>query len=176
MNKQYLKESVENVFDTAPLLIVGDAYKLFRKAWKHKVISVRNAEDVREMVEYYTSVNIDYPLVIEDVALLNANAVNLLLKLVEDASYPVILLSSYDNINGILLSRVKTFIKFTNSPIECAFMKPKDALQVVDEKSGSDTKIIERYKAELKFSPLLYYFEMNEARGSNKSKILDILL
>lgn len=171
--KKQLIQSVNNIKDTSPLLLVGEAYFLFRKSYKGKILTV-NSENIREIVSYYSSISLDYILVLEDIANLSSTEVNYLLKLVEDAKYPIILLASYDNINPILLSRIRTFVKFSN-PISSEFLSPSKGIEVIEDKLSSDTAYIDKVRYQMKYSPRLYYLEQLLGNTKNKNKYLDIL-
>lgn len=171
--KQKLIQSVNNIKNTSPLLLVGEAYYLFRKNYKGKVLTI-NSQNIREIVAYYSTVELDYILVLEDISNLSSLECNYLLKLVEDSKYPIILLASYDNINNILLSRIKTFIKFSNQ-ITSEFLPPNKGLEVIEDKLSSDSAFIDRVRYEAKYSPRLYYLEQLIGNSRNKSKYLDIL-
>ena len=115
MNKKEAKllmDTVNNVFKTSPILLIGEECVLtFSKAWEGKIIEI-DKDNIKDIVEYYSILTLSYPLVLEDISNLNTTQVNYLLKLIEESKNPIILLASYDNINSILLSRIKTVIKF----------------------------------------------------------------
>ena len=173
MDNKTLIQSVNNIKTTSPLLIVGEAYYTFKKAYKGKIITV-NMENIREVVAYYSTVKLDYILVLEDIALLSSNATNFLLKLVEDIDYPLILLASYDNVNSILLSRIKTFVKFSKE-VSSEFLPPKKGLEVIEDKLSPDTAYIDKVRYQLQYSPRLYYLDHIVGNTRNKSKFISIL-
>lgn len=172
-NVKSLVESVNNLRDTSPLLILGEAYYVFRKAWKDKIVSI-NSENVKEIVEYYSSVKLDYPLVLEDLALLSSKNLSHLLKLIEETKSPVILLASFDNINEILLSRIKTIIKF-NKPCSCEFKTAEEGLAIIDESLSNDSSYNDILRYQAKYSPMLYYIESSLVNVNNKRRYINIL-
>lgn len=102
----------KTITEVCPILLVGRAVTWFKLIYKDQIVELDNAEDVREVVSEYTGVSSSKPVVISDLSNINYNSTFLLLKLVEEAKFPVILLSTQDNIDSIILSRIKTVIKF----------------------------------------------------------------
>ena len=98
--------------ETCPVLLIGKAVSIFKRMYKGVIQELRSADDVREFVAEYTGIFSSQPVVISDLSNLTENATFLLLKLVEEAKFPAIVLSSQDSVNGIILSRIKRIIKF----------------------------------------------------------------
>ncbi|MFW6029673.1 MAG: hypothetical protein ACOCRO_05400, partial [Halanaerobiales bacterium] len=108
-----IKKILDNIEENCPILLMGDAVIDFKKDYTNPVNKVRNIDDVRELVAYYSGIDfLDYPLVIEGLSFLDNKAVFVLLKLVEESELNIILLSKFDKISPIILSRIKTKIKY----------------------------------------------------------------
>lgn len=175
MNKQFLKEKVQNYKNSCPMLICGDAMKWFNKAWKYKTVSITTKEELKELAEYYSLVTPSTPLVLYDLAYLPSNSLNILLKLVEDAKFPIILLSSVDNFNNILLSRIKTFVKFYDNELDSKFLPIEDAIDLIESKEDKDQVELDKIKLRRDYCPSLYYLEKTVGKGRNSKKIIEIL-
>lgn len=173
MSYKHLVEVVNNLKETSPILIMGEAYYVFKKAWKDKIIYLDN-ENIIDIVSYYSVVKTDYPLVFEDISYLRPQAVNYLLKLVEESKTPLILLASVDNINEILLSRIKSKIKVVK-PVSSEFRTPKEGLDIIEESLSKDSAFYDVVRYQAKYSPYLYYLESNLKNVSNSRKIIEIL-
>lgn len=169
-----LKNSIEDIYNTSPLLIIGEARLLFLKAWKYKVNNVSKIDDLRELVTYYALVQDNKPIVIDDLSLLQPNALRVLLKLVEESKTPIILLSSYDNIDSILLSRIKTYIRFEEK-VQSDFLSLQDFYNVLIEKDFADSKYSDKLKFYKNKCPQYIQLEHMLKTSSNKNKILSIL-
>lgn len=170
-----LKAKVEDIRNTSPMLIVGPAMKTFLKAWKYKTISISDSKDLKEVIDYYSYVEPSYPLVIYDLAILNKSSLNLLLKFIEEYKYPLILLSSYDNFDSILLSRIKTFLKFSGEPIKSNMLSLGDGIRALNDIDTKDLSNIDLTRKYLEYCPKLYQLNKSIKVHRNKSKIIDIL-
>ena len=110
--------TISEIEKVSPSLFLYGAATVFRKQYKFPIKRVTSFQEVRDLVGQYTGVStLDYQLVIEDLFLLNGMAILTLLKLVEDSRFPVVVLSSYDCVDPILLSRFKTVYKFVDGEI-----------------------------------------------------------
>lgn len=169
-----LKNSIENIYNTAPLLIVGEARLLFIKAWKYKINRVSNTKELRELADYYSSIKDTKPLVIDDLSLIQQGSLKLLLKLVEESKIPIILLSSFDNIDKILLSRIKTYIRF-DEPIKSDFLSLSDFYDVLSNKDFKDSKQSDKLTFYRDKCPMYLELDYYINTSSNKNKLLSIL-
>ena len=97
----------------------------------------------------------------------------MMLKLVEEASYPVILLSTFDCLTSPLLSRIRTVIK-TIDRIESTFSGIKAGASRMSEIS-EDAHYYERLRVMAQVSPILYYLEKKIKVTRNKERIFSIL-
>lgn len=173
-NPKFLKQAIEDIYNTSPLLIVGDARLLFLKAWQYKVNRVTNTKELREVTNYYATVKDSKPIVIDDLSLLQESSLKLLLKLVEESKTPVILLSSYDNLDSILLSRIRTFIRFKED-IKSDFLSLSEFYDILVEKDFKDSKASDKLKFYVSKCPKYLQLDYELATSSNKNKILSIL-
>lgn len=169
-----LKHAIEHIYDTSPILIVGEARLLFLKLWKYKVNRVSNTKDLREVSEYYSLVDDTKPIVIDDLSLIQGNSLKILLKLIEESKTPIILLSSFDNLDSILLSRIKTFIRFKEE-IKSEFLSLNKFYSVLADKDFSDSKASDKVKFYRDKCPLYLPLDYDLKLSSNKDRILSIL-
>ena len=91
MNKkeaELLMDTVNNVFKTYPLLLIGESYLIFKKSYEGKIIEI-DKNNIKDIVEYYSMLTLSYPLVLEDISNLNTTQVNYLLKLIEESRNPI---------------------------------------------------------------------------------------
>ena len=177
MNKKEAKllmDTVNNVFKTSPILLIGEECVLtFSKAWEGKIIEI-DKDNIKDIVEYYSMLTLSYPLVIRDISTLNNVQVNYLLKLIEESKNPIILLASYDNINSILLSRIKTVIKFKNS-ITSELKDDIESIDSIREKLEKDLSYKDKITLIRDISPRYYLLETS-LPNKNKDKYINILL
>ena len=169
-----LKKCIENIYNTSPILIIGDARLLFIKAWQYKINRVSNTKDLRELVDYYSTIEDSKPLVIDDLSLIQSSSLKLLLKLVEESKTPVILLSSFDNIDMILLSRIKTFIRF-NEPIKSDFLPLSDFYDALSNKDFKDSKQSDKLMFYRDKCPMYLELDFYIKTSPNRDKLLSIL-
>ena len=168
-----LMDTVNNVFKTSPLLLIGESYLIFKKSYEGKIIEI-DKDNIKDIVEYYSMLTLSYPLVLEDISNLNTTQVNYLLKLIEESKNPIILLASYDNINSILLSRIKTVIKFKNS-ITSELKDDIESIDSIREKLEKDLSYKDKITLIRDISPRYYLLETS-LPNKNKDKYINILL
>ena len=176
MNKKEAKllmDTVNNVFKTSPLLLIGESYLIFKKSYEGKIIEI-DKDNIKDIVEYYSMLTLSYPLVIRDISTLNNVQVNYLLKLLEESKNPIILLASYDNINSILLSRIKTIIKFKSS-ITSELKDDIESIEAIKEGLEKDLSYKDKISLIRDISPR-YYLLKSELPNKNKDKFINILL
>ena len=170
-----LKNTIETYKTSSPILVVGDAFKLFLKAWKYKTISLIDDKHLEEVISYYQFVEPNTPLVIFDLAILSKKSLNKLLKFIEEYKHPLILGSSIDVFDNILLSRIKTYIRFSKEGIQSELLTLGDGLRVLEELSERDISTVDKVRKQLKYSPQIYYYENIISIKRGKDKILSIL-
>lgn len=169
-----LMNTINNIFKTSPVLLIGEECVLtFSKAWEGKIIEI-DKDNIKDIVEYYSMLTLSYPLVIRDISTLNNVQVNYLLKLIEESKNPIILLASYDNINSILLSRIKTVIKFKNS-ITSELKDDIESIDSIREKLKEDLSYKDKITLIRDISPRYYLLEVSLS-NKNKDKYINILL
>lgn len=176
MQKEEIGNFIIDIEKYSPVLLLGDAVKDFIQVYDGKIDRVRNIDEVREIVSYYMNLpSLDRILVIEGLSFLNKKASFMLLKLVEESSLPIILLSRFDNISEIILSRIRTIMKYNKGKIKSEFLGLGDGVEVVNDKLSDDSHYYDELKNYSKYCPLLYYVKSNINVGRNKHKILNIL-
>lgn len=164
----------EKVKETCPVLLVGKAVPLFKKMYKDPIRELKSADDVKEFVSEYTGISSSKPVVISDIGYLHKTTAFLLLKLVEEAKFPAILLSSDDKVDSILLSRVKRVVKFPkDEETGNKFIPIRDAYnQVYGE---SDKKVIDKTKFYAENCPDLYKLEENVPYNEYRNMMIEVL-
>ena len=141
--------------------------------YKDPIRELKTNDEVKEFVTEYTGISSPKPVVISDIGYLQRHTAFLLLKLVEEAKFPVILLSTDDKVDSILLSRVKRVIKFpmdeqTNNnliPISDAFA------QVY----GDEKKVVDKVKFYAENCPQMYKLENDIPFNKYRNAMIEIL-
>jgi hypothetical protein len=135
--KQILSEK-----ELCPCILLGKYVAEFKKIYKGKIFSAYKLEDVKYIVNNYLGMSDldDRYFVIDGIGFLSAIGQNALLKFIEESKLPIILLSYYDKVSPIILSRIKfVFKKPTKEVTNLKFSRVRDALSIIDEKKKSDT-------------------------------------
>lgn len=176
MKREDLGKLMMDVETYSPVLLMRDAVKDFIKNYEGKIERVRNVDDVRELISYYVGIpDLGRTLVIEGISFLNQRASFMLLKLVEESKLPIVLLSRFDNVSEIILSRIRTTLKYNNQKVNSEFLEINDGRDVVRDKVSEDSHYYDVLKNYSKYSPIMYYIEENMKVRRGKDKIMDIL-
>lgn len=141
-----------------PSLFLGQYSKDFKMEYKGSITSVYTIEDVSAVVERYTDIRRKELLVLDGVGFLSPVAVRKLLKFIEEASFPIALLSYKDTVPNVILSRMK-FV-FTKPVFEVGkfdFVSIDKCMGLLAE--SEDMKDYERYLFYAEHCPVLYYLE-----------------
>lgn len=174
--EERVKEIIEDIEGNSPILLLGQATMDFKKHYDKRIDRVSNAEKVKEVVSYYTNLPaLRVPLVLDGISFLNKKSIFTLLKLVEEATFPVVLLSKFDKISPIVLSRVKTVLKYQSEKTTSEFLPISEGLEILNDKLDDDSHYFDRLKYINKYSPLIYFIESNLGNVRNKDKILNII-
>ena len=174
-NKIKLKTAIESYKTSSPILLVDEAFRLFIKTWKYKTVSIADEKDLEEVIGYYQFVEPNTPLVIYDLSILSKKALNRLLKFLEEYKHPIILGASVDNFDNILLSRIKTYIRFSKDSTSSEMLSIGAGIRALDDLEVKDTSSIDRTRKLMKYSPQLYYYEQVIKTKRGKDKIISIL-
>lgn len=169
LNPQTIKE-------TCPVLLIGRAVQLFKTMYKGIIFELKNTEDVKEFVSDYTGITSSKPVVISDIGYLTKHASFLLLKLVEEAKFPVIVLSSEDKVDSILLSRIKRIVKFpmdnnTNNKL----ISVSDAFNQVYHVEEGQKKVVNKIQFYAENCPELYKLECDIPYNQYRNAMIEIL-
>ena len=183
VDEQYMQRlftEIKDVRNKAPILLVGGAVPKFKKMYKGNIYKVTTLDEARDFVANFYGLTLDKPVVMEDISLLSYDAQFLLLKLVEEARFPIVLLTLQDKVSPIILSRIKTYMKFPlDYDIKCNGMDIAGAQEELDKMvneekiSLSDTESVEKFYAEN--CPELLYLEKNIGYVKNKAKYIEIM-
>ena len=177
----YIKNSITPLHKKSPILLLEQAAILFRNSYNNEIHDVLTDEDLVNLVSSYS--NIDYRglLVIGGLSMIKNKA--LLLKFIEEASFPIIVLCNSDSngLDNILLSRFQTIIKIPNTSGACNIIPAIDGLETFREQARllDDKTEYGRNKLEDKIfateSPEYYYLKNKSSRYVCNDKIIDLL-
>jgi len=164
----------EKIQETCPVLLVGKAVSLFKQMYKDPIRELKNTDDVRDFIAEYTGIKSSKPVVISDIGYLQKQTSFLLLKLVEEAQFPAILLSTEDKVDSILLSRVKNVIKFPmDENTDNKLIPISDAFnQVYGE---SEKKVMNKTQFYAENCPTLYKLESDIPYNKYRNAMIEIL-
>ena len=163
----------KTIQETCPVLLIGKAVMLFKQMYKGVINELKNSNDVRDFVSDYTGIESSKPVVISDIGYLDKKTAFLLLKLVEEAKFPVILLSTEDKVDSILLSRVKRIVKFPKDELtDNKLISVSDAYNQV---YGEEKKVIDKIKFYAENCPMLYKIESDIPYSKYRNAMIEIL-
>lgn len=172
-----LVDVFKNVKNNCPILLVGGAVPLFKKMYKGMIYSLNNSKEIRDFVSRFSGIVYDKTVVVEDIGRLDKQSSFILLKLVEEAKFPIVLLSYKDNISEILQSRIKTYVKFPSSDnTSCKFISLSEAQEDLCDEYGRikvDDDALITYCAEN--CPRFYDLHLKTKYIGNKGKYFDLL-
>lgn len=178
--KQYQIQEILKVLnpktiqETCPVLLIGKAVSLFKNMYTGDINELKNTDDVREFISVYTGMISSKPVVISDLGYLSFHAAFLLLKLVEEAKFPVILLSTEDKVDSILLSRVKRIVKFPLNEITNNNLVP--IASAFEQVYGSDNKkIMNKVQFYAENCPQLYKLECEIPYGKFRNSMIELI-
>lgn len=175
MHQDQIKEIVRSPDQYAPALLMASAALDFKRLYEHPIRTVRTTEEVRDLVAYYISLrSLEHCLVIEDLSFLQEQASFLLLKLVEESEFPVVLLSTFDKVSPIILSRIKTFVKYSKEKTTSDFLDVEVGISRLLDLSP-DSHYFDRVKNMARNCPKLYFYEASFGKVRNREKIIRIL-
>ena len=104
-NKEYVYNELKSIKGKTPLLLIGGAVPAFKSLYNGHIYRVDTVDEARDFVNRFYGIHVDFPVVIEDLSNLRKDEV--LLKLIEEAKFPIIMLASKDNVVPTILSRTK---------------------------------------------------------------------
>lgn len=156
-----------------PRLYIGRAAQELKMKCPFPINQVYK-DTLSEFISYYTTVHtMAFPLVIEDIAILNQEQQSELLKFVEDSPLKIILLSSEDCVISTILSRMSLVYKHPDK-VKSLFDSP---IHAQEELSKLDTDTLQQtyIRKQMEISPLAYYYDQLLENKSNKQKLLRLL-
>lgn len=133
--------------DMYPILFVGSEYRNAVCRNIKNIVNAKNLEDVRSLNEIYYGVDDigESVLVLDGIADLSEEGQNSLLKLVEEARFPIILVSLTDRVSKIIMSRMKFIFKRWDPVKIVKQLDVKVAMRNIEEKIKKEK---ERSKSE----------------------------
>jgi hypothetical protein len=183
-----LEQAVTDVISSpeyCPCLFIGKYVTEFKKQYKDKIFMASTLEAVRNIVDNYTGVSSleGRYIVLDGVGFLSDVGQNSLLKFIEESMFPIVLLSYYDKVSPIILSRMKFIYKSPVTKVSNLFFdKLSECFETVEEKSkearghGEEFSDLERTKYFAEHCPMAYYFERRVPRVDYTSKRINRII
>ena len=169
-DREYVYENLKTIKNKTPLIIIGErAIYIFKRMYSGNIYKLENFTDVRDFISEFSGIELNFPVVIEDISKLYRDTP--LLKLVEDSKFPLVLLASQDNLSNAMMSRVKTIIKLPDEDYKCSLSSIQSALSELKDKELSKEENI-KYLAEN--CPQLLVLQDKIKKIKNKDKITQI--
>lgn len=158
-----------------PLVCVGDAVSDWKKYYKGPIVQVKDEKELKEQIAYYSGLtDIGRLLVIEDISFVsNANAI--LLKFIEESKLPIVLLSRYDKIDSVLLSRIKRIEKYYRDKTDSRLLSCKKGQEMMESVLSQDSHYYDIVRYQGKFSPKLYYLSKAVNVNRVRRRILEFV-
>ena len=166
-----------DTLNSFPALFIGSAVVDFKKNYSGPIARATTPETLRDLVSYYTSMaDIGRILVVEDISFFSSQSLEgLLLKFVEESKIPLVLLSTYDKVSPILLSRCKEVVKYYHEKTYSEFLSVSQGSQMVAEVLSPDSHYYDKVRYYSKLSPKLYFLDKNVTSNRVKQKLLQFL-
>ncbi len=156
-----------------PAIFLGRYSLDFKRAYKGVIYRLSGTKEVTEVVDQYSDLTTDDLMVFDNIGFLYDSAIRSLLKFIEEAQFPIALLSYSDRIPDVILSRMKqVFTKPVFKVGEFDFISVGNCLDNVIEQNLSDYDRIIEYSLSC---PLAYYLEMSGTSFNRDKKILKVL-
>jgi hypothetical protein len=140
-----VNEILKNSF-YCPCLLLGKYDSIFKSMYKGRIFKASTLEDVRDIVDrFYGIDDLDGRyFVLDGVGFLNSTGQNALLKFVEECKFPLVLLSYYDTVSPIIMSRMKFVYKKSVTEVKgLDFVRVKDVLMMIEDKKRTDSDFSE---------------------------------
>jgi hypothetical protein len=141
MDMESTVNSVLTNKEYCPCLFLGRSVMTFKKVYKDRIFSVSSLNDVRYVLEEFSGMSGlgDKYFVMDGIGYLNTVGQNSLLKFIEESKFPIILLSYFDIVSPIILSRMKFVFKEPIIQIKnLKFMSVDSALTLLEDKKSKD--------------------------------------
>lgn len=169
--KEEIYKRLSNIREKSPVLLIEKAAVLFREDYSREVYRVDSQEELRDLVERFTNTPYQGLLVIEDIS--KVYDMSVLLKFLEEASFPIILLAYKDcvTVSETILSRVKTVIKYPYSEVRSNLVCAREGIDLW--RAEQDKSDQDRFFAQE--SPELYYLKLKSSKYVCNTKIVDLL-
>ena len=159
-----------------PMLVIGDAVTDFKKNFQGPIVSVKDIAELKEVIAYYSGIDkLDRVLVIEDISFLGTDANTTLLKFVEETRFQLVLLSRFDRVDEVLLSRIRSVEKYYRDATDSKFMGLLEANQRIEDSLSSDSHYFDKVRYMAKLAPKLLLVEKTIKIKRVKSKILSFV-
>ncbi len=167
-----MEDVVQSILDSVkfcPCLLLGKYSNDFKKQFKGTVHVVYNINDVKELVENYSGKKGDKHFVIDGVGFLNEQAQQPLLKFIEESTLPIVLLSYFDSVSPIIMSRMMCIYKDSGSHTPKSltnFVRIGDCFDELSRMESEDGGLSfrDRIKYYSENCPLGYYLESKYGR------------
>lgn len=169
-----LKTYIDDIERYEPIAFVSGASIDFKKLYPHPTKRVINTQELRELVSYFLGVrNLEVPLAIEGLSFVRRESLSILLKLVEESSFPIILIFRYDKLTDALNSRIKTLVKYPAYETRSKLMEPIEYYkQFTDFQYNNHFEKINHLSEN---SPKVYAIQQKFNKIRNRDKAMRIL-
>ncbi len=167
-----IKDIIDNK-DNFPAIFLGVYSLEFKKNFTGSVYRLSNIKDVSDIVSMFMEKSFSNLIVLDNIGFLVESAVRSLLKFIEEADFPIALLSYNDRIPDVILSRMKNiYTKPVFSVGEFDFISYNKCLSSIIEQDLSDYDRIINYSLHC---PIAYYFEKSGSSFNQDKRILKLI-
>ena len=185
MDKSEVIKNILKSKEYCPCLLLGRYATEFKKFYRDKIFMVNDLDAVRNVVNNYSGIE-DLEgryFVMDGVGFLSDIGQNSLLKFIEESKFPIVLLSYYDKVSPIIMSRVKFVFKESPAKVtNLKFVKPSACIEYVTEKekSSEDFTETDRINYYADNCPIMYYYEnrlpFSDGMGKRLTKLITELI
>lgn len=171
VDKKFIEQNKEY-----PLVLIGDAVSDWKKNYHGPIVEVSDIKELHEAIAYYSGITrLDRPVVISDVSLVGDEANSALLKFIEDSPLQIVLLSRYDKLDSVLLSRVKRVEKYYKTNTDSMFLRCSVGQEKINDQLSEDSHYYDKVRYMGKYSPKLLQVEKIIKVSRIKNKILTFI-
>lgn len=158
-----------------PCLLIGRPVQEFNRVYRGQRVQLQTIKDIKILVERTSQVTNAGVLALTDLSDLPGERVSsALLKFIEESTFPIYLLASYDNLSSVILSRVRWTVKQVE-PLTSRFGAPRSGLEALERlKDGAGWT--EEVRAVVGASPVCYSLMQRLGRRRNQTKFLEAIL
>lgn len=159
-----------------PWLLIGGAVVDFKKKFNGRIEHIENLEQLRDLVSFYNGVkNLPRLIVIDDISVIGKDSEQVILKFTEETKLKVVILSYFDVVSSVFLSRMKRVDKYSVGKVESNFRPVSKGYREYCDGVESNTLYYDKVLRMSKISPKLWYLEKEINSKKLLEKIVSIL-